>query len=151
MFSEMMHRIAMGLPVETSWLTPRLTLALVKKQGVIRLAPAMWPTDPKINPDSRHLLWAAVLLADRKMFLEVETVLTMELMEKAGTIRTGVIPDVESLVLAWLDALLQLAPDATYRAQLNANIHATLPSRYQYPPGAAPSHPCPPSLGSNAP
>ena len=39
-----------------------LEIALVKKMGVISLPYQFWHGDRKINPSSKHLLWAAILV-----------------------------------------------------------------------------------------
>jgi hypothetical protein len=39
-------------------------LAMTKKLAVIKLPPAFWMQDPKINPRADHLYWTALLLGD---------------------------------------------------------------------------------------
>ena len=66
MFAEMVAGLAQGrLPAAAS-LRQRFDMALTKKMGVVRLPPAFWPEDPKINPRTAHLFWAALLLQDRE-------------------------------------------------------------------------------------
>lgn len=66
MFSEMVAQLNKGqLPVEKE-LRARLEAAVVKKMGVLKTPYLCWSSDTKINPLTKHMLWAAILLGDRE-------------------------------------------------------------------------------------
>lgn len=53
-------------------------MALTKKLAIISLPPAFWENDPKRNPDSRYLLWAAVLLQDIEGYRTTQSIMDAE-------------------------------------------------------------------------
>lgn len=71
-----LHRAKMPEPGN---LAKRFDFALTKKTGVLRLPPAFWMNDPKINPRTDHLFWAALLLLDRSRIDMALSVLETEL------------------------------------------------------------------------
>ena len=62
MFSKMIELLKRGkLPSPEELRARRLKTATIKKSGVLQQPNPCWSNDPKINPDSVHLLWAAIL------------------------------------------------------------------------------------------
>lgn len=84
MFSEMIAALRNGDAPEPVSLQIRFDFAMIKKLGVIKLPPAFWVRDPKINPRSDHLFWAALLLNDRARIDMALSVLAVELAEMPG-------------------------------------------------------------------
>lgn len=81
MFSEMVANLAKGSLPESSALRQRFDIAVTKKLGVVRLPASFWMDDPKINPRSDHLFWAALLTQDRQRIDLALAVLAAELNE----------------------------------------------------------------------
>ena len=71
-----------GAGCRTSRLRRRLDMAMTKKMGIVRLPPAFWPADPKINPRADHLFWASLLLLDRQRIDLALAVLAAEQAER---------------------------------------------------------------------
>jgi hypothetical protein len=67
MFTAMINSLKNGELPAPKELKARLPPALVKKSGVLQQPRPCWSNDPKINPDSVHLLWAAILLEDHEL------------------------------------------------------------------------------------
>lgn len=82
MFEEMVSQLKNGIMPEPDLLHKRFDRALVKKLAVLKTPYPFWPADKKINPSSKELLWAAVLLEDRESFLLLEGIIATELAEK---------------------------------------------------------------------
>ena len=56
----------------------RFRVAVIKKEGVIKLPYHFWSADQKINPLTKHLLWVAVLLEDREAFSHIAGIVAWE-------------------------------------------------------------------------
>ncbi len=82
MFTEMITTLARDGQPDPARLRQRFRLALTKKLAVVRLPPAFWVQDPKINPRADHLFWAALLLDDREGLDLVSSVIAVELAEQ---------------------------------------------------------------------
>ncbi|GEM_PF-1129022 len=125
MFTEMVAALARGEEPDPVRLRQRFRIALTKKLAVVRLPPAFWVRDPKINPRADHLLWAALLLGDREGVALVSSVLALELTESR---RQG--PGAEEMT-ARLDELavelLRLVP-AECRGRLQRQVECLLAS-----------------------
>ncbi len=78
MFSEMITALRNNRLPEPDVLLTRFDFALTKKLGIVKLPPAFWMQDPKINPRSDHLFWAALLLKDKKRIDMVLSVIAVE-------------------------------------------------------------------------
>ena len=66
MFEQMVSDLKNEKLPESTLLRKRFEAALVKKLGVIKTPYSFWPVDKKINPSTKELLWAAVLLHDKE-------------------------------------------------------------------------------------
>ena len=82
MFTEILNDLERGKVPDLHLLGRRFDLAMTKKLGVIKLPPAFWMQDPKINPRSDHLLLAALLLGDRERWDLALSALAVEIAEK---------------------------------------------------------------------
>lgn len=86
MFSGLVQDLGKGLlPADLLSLKKRFSLALIKKQGVLKLPYHFWTTDSKINPSSEHLLWVVFLLGDCESFTQVESLIVHEIAEQLPT------------------------------------------------------------------
>lgn len=81
MFSDMVAGLNREVMPDPVLLAKRFDIAITKKLGVVKLPPAFWMQDPKINPRSDHLLWAALLTLDRKRIELALAVLAVEIAE----------------------------------------------------------------------
>lgn len=82
MFSKMITSLQAGVMPPVEPLAQLLRVALVKKQGVLQQPPACWSSDPKINPDSVHLVWAAVLNGRQEELISAEALVINEFLAR---------------------------------------------------------------------
>lgn len=127
MFAEMIAVIQnKGVP-EPHILQKRYDFAMTKKMGIVKLPPAFWMQDPKINPRSDHLFWAALLLKDRNRIDMALSVIAVELAEtismKGGDVRQSV----DSRASALVEELLAQIADASMRHQLEQELNVLIP------------------------
>ncbi len=106
MFADMMAELARGEEPDPDRLRGRFRAALTKKLAVVRLPPCFWMNDPKINPRSDHLLWAALLLDDRQGVELVASAIAVELAERGG----GEPVDLGQRLRTLADELLRMVP-----------------------------------------
>jgi hypothetical protein len=119
MFREILESLKEGVLPSAGSLRRRLTLALVKKTGILQQPRACWSNDPKINPEARHMLWAAVILEDDEAIGLAAGLLSLEL--HAG--HPGYAhSEIRAEVLRQLCALSDLAPNHESRRMLQARI-----------------------------
>ena len=78
MFTQIFAALEQGEVPDPELLQRRFDLAMTKKLGVVKLPPAFWIQDPKINPRADHLLQAALLLGDRERCDMAVSVLAVE-------------------------------------------------------------------------
>lgn len=105
MFTQIFTELEQGKPVNHDLLQRRFDLAITKKFGVIKLPPAFWMQDSKINPRADHLLQAALLLGDRERYGLAVSALAVEIAEKSNG------QPLQQVVREITDALLTKAPD----------------------------------------
>ena len=82
MFNQMVSDLKLGILPEEYPLRKRFEAAIIKKMGVIRTPYSFWPADKKINPSTKELLWASVLLNDQENYRMIEAFISSELEEK---------------------------------------------------------------------
>ena len=117
MFAEMIGQLKKGeLPAQGS-IRARLDAAITKKLGILKTPYLCWSSDPKINPVTKHLFWAAVLLGDREKISLVEGIAMAE-REAAG----GNEQDLHAILQAWLAELSDLEPEKGQVAALVENL-----------------------------
>jgi hypothetical protein len=119
MFQEMLMSLKEGVLPPAASLRRRLALALVKKSGILQQPRPCWSNDPKINPEARHLLWAAVIIEDVEAIGLAAGLLSLEI--QAGH------PDeahseIRAEVSRQLHALSELMPNHELRRVLQARI-----------------------------
>jgi len=102
MFSEMVSDLSRGKLPEPVSLRKRFDAAITKKLGIVRLPRTFWMNDPKINPRSDHLFWAALLLKDRQRIDLVLAVIAAEIAEE------GQADSTQDLLATRVSALLDL-------------------------------------------
>ena len=99
MFTQIFAALEQGEAPDVELLQRHFDLAMTKKIGVVKLPPAFWMQDSKINPRADHLLQAALLLGDRERCDLAVSVLAVEIAEqKTGqTLKQSVLGIIESL------------------------------------------------------
>ncbi len=124
MFDDLETTLQRGELPDPVFLRGRFRAALTKKLAVVKLPAAFWSGDPKINPRSDHLLWAALLLADREGVSLVSSVIAAEIAEKSPG------DDLEQLlderISRYTQSLLALAPSREFREELARSFSALL-------------------------
>lgn len=78
MFTDLFQEISRGNMPDPDQLRRLFDIAMTKKLGVVKLPPSFWMQDPKINPRTDHLLWAALLLEDAERLALVFSALAVE-------------------------------------------------------------------------
>jgi len=127
MFDEMVSLLKQGEMVQSGLLRKRFDRALIKKLGVIKTPYSFWSSDKKINPSSKELLWAAILLNDTKNYKIVEAVISSELAEKLSA--KGMQKSIEALsnqasglMQDYIAEFLELAPSETFKKKLLQHV-----------------------------
>ena len=82
MFTQIFAALERGEAPDLELLQRHFDLAMTKKLGVVKLPPAFWMQDSKINPRADHLLQAALLLGDRERCDLAVSVLAVETAEQ---------------------------------------------------------------------
>lgn len=133
MFSEMVAGLALGQLPDEGLLRRRFDMAMTKKMGIVRLPPALWPGDPKINPRADHLFWASLLLRDRQRIDLALAVLAAEQAERlrsASADQEGLAGEARKL----LQRLFAQIGDAQLREAFRGELARTVP---EWLPGEA--------------
>lgn len=123
MFTEMLTGLEKGVLPDSVLLRKRFDVAMTKKLGVVKLPPAFWMQDPKINPRADHLLWAALLLGNRDCVEMARTVIAAELAEQKTNTEGASIDDLDRVVHTCAEQLLDLVSG---HGPLIRQIHALL-------------------------
>jgi len=127
MFDEMVSLLKKGEMVQLDLLRKRFDLALIKKIGVIKTPYSFWSADKKINPASKELLWAVILLEDKKDYMLVEGIITTELDERqkvSGQNYNN--PSVQQVIDVFIREFFQLSPSVKFRKFLEQKVKHTL-------------------------
>ena len=128
MFIQMVSDLQSGKLPDNIFLRKRFEAALIKKMGVIRTPYSFWPGDTKINPLSKHLLWAAILLQDNPNSKVIEAIITTELEEKQRakgqpeSMQT-LTAKVNQLIQHYHNEFIQLAPNETFKNTLQRLVN----------------------------
>ena len=115
MFSGMVADLERGVLPDIGLLRGRCHAAVTKKLAVVRLPPAYWEKDPKRNPDTRHLLWAVLLVQESDLFEVIKGIILMEQAEGEGL-------SAEDYFQKGLSELLALAPDHRFQELLRNQV-----------------------------
>ena len=102
----MIEQLKKGELPSQGYVRARLDVAITKKLGILKTPYLCWSSDPKINPVTKHLFWAAVLMGDREKINLIEG-LTMAERETAGRDEQ----DFQAILKAWLSELSDLEPE----------------------------------------
>ncbi len=111
----------------------RFDTAMIKKMGVIRTPYSFWPADRKINPHTKELLWAAILLNDRENYRMIEAIISSELTEKQRARGLQMSShdfnqEAEQAMQDYIAEFLGLAPSETFTKVLQQKVLATTQS-----------------------
>lgn len=133
MFEQMVSDLRNEKLPETTLLRKRFEAALIKKLGVIRTPYSFWPADTKINPPSKQLFWAAVLLHDLENLRMIEAIISSELEEKqkakGGHENMHVISNkVQQLINDYGHEFIELAPTETFKKNLRHKLEKLIPA-----------------------
>lgn len=126
MFSEMVAELNRGREPEPGPLRKRFDFALIKKTAAVRLPPSFRTGDPKINPRSDHLFWAALLLMDRERIDLALAVMAAEAAEKNGSAGAWR-PAAEMHVRTLITSFFRQIPDRTVRRRLRRELGRVIP------------------------
>lgn len=128
MFSEMIAGLNRSILPEPVSLAKRFDFALTKKHGVVKLPPAFWMQDTKINPRSDHLLWAALLLLDRTRIEMALSVLAMEVAEISHTTGADYGDMLAQKVSGATEQLLEQLADPSQRDTFVKDLQKVMPN-----------------------
>ncbi len=129
MFDEMVTLLKQGKMVQPDLLRKRFDRALIKKLGVIKTPYSFWPADKKINPSSKELLWAAVLLDDKENYKMIEAIISSELEEqlRARGLQSSInelAQKVEQTMQDYIVEFIELAPSEKFKKNLQQKLLA---------------------------
>lgn len=120
MFSEMIASLKKGEMPSVENLRTKLQPAMVKKSGVLQQPRMCRSNDPKINPDSIHMLWAAILLGDQEL---IDVVAGMIFVEQENDLDGLTSEKDREMVLEKISGLLALAPNSDFKNVLIEKIN----------------------------
>jgi hypothetical protein len=135
MFSEMIAAVNNNVDPEPISLQKRFDFALTKKLGIVKLPPAFWMQDPKINPRSDHLFWAALLLKDRNRIDMALSVIAVELAEAISLKGDECRQRVENKAYELVEELLEQFSDVDVRQQFKQELHELVPEWFELASG----------------
>ncbi len=127
MFSEMLSALHTGRRPDADTLGKRYDYAMTKKLGVVKLPPAFWTEDPKINPPVEQLFWAALLLLDRERIDLALSVMAVETAEKKPVDRAEASLDMEDRARELVGKLLKQFADPRARQEFARDLHSIVP------------------------
>jgi hypothetical protein len=130
MFSQMIADVQNGLLPAAEALRSRLQVAMVKKLAMLRLPRQFHHNDPKINPDTEHMLWAAILLEDADAVQTLEMILFTEAQtrheaQRGALAACRIPPEPAAVVAASLQRLARLAAGEELNKLLKYKIKKT--------------------------
>ena len=129
MFNQMVSDLELGILPEEYPLRKRFEAAIIKKMGVIRTPYSFWPADRKINPSTKELLWASVLLNDQENYRMIEAFISTELEEKLRArglqnSSNDLTHMAEQTLQDYIAEFLGLAPSETFKKILQQKVAA---------------------------
>jgi len=127
MFSEMIADLNRSKMPDPAILATRFDFAMIKKMGIVRLPPAFRMQDPKINPRSEHLFWAALLLMDRSRVETALSIIAVELTENSATKKKDCQILLERKIGEMVDGLLMEISDPVQRMDFRKGILQVFP------------------------
>ncbi len=127
MFSTMIEDLKQGIEPAPGPLRLRLQAALVKKLAMMRLHREFHHNDSKINPNSEHMLWAAILLENNEAMETLVTILITEAHDRHEAQRGAMDarstpPDLAEVLDASLGDLLAMGTDTKLNQLLKQKI-----------------------------
>jgi len=130
----MVSDLKLGILPEEYLLRKRFEAAIIKKMGVLRIPYSFWPTDTKINPPAKQLLWAAILLHDIENCKILEAIISTELEEKQWAKGQPGDPHdlgikIQILLNDYIKEFIELGPDENFRDDLRRGINELFPER----------------------
>jgi hypothetical protein len=133
MFDQMISDLKKGVIPDNYPLRNRFETAMVKKMGVIRTPYSFWPADRKINPSTKELLWAAILLHDNENYRIIEAIISSELEEKQRakglqTSSNDLNHKAEQVMQDYITEFFRLAPSETFTKVLQQKVQTTTQS-----------------------
>lgn len=78
MFSQMISDLKNNLLPEKKRLRGIMHIAMIKKEAVLTLPTPFQVSDPKINPNAKHMVWASILLEDTELFAITKSIFITE-------------------------------------------------------------------------
>ena len=126
MFSEIIKLLKRGKLPSPEELQIRLKPAMVKKSGVMQQPRLCWSNDPKINPDSVHMLWAAILLEDHGLISMAVGMIFIEEGNELDVLTPG---KGRELILEKGSGLLALAPTPDFKIILAEKVNRAAGSK----------------------
>lgn len=127
MFTTLIEDLKQGNKPDLKALRQRLQLALIKKKAMMRLQPQFRHNDTKINPESRHMLWAALLVDDQESVTTLLDIMITEAYDcfeaRRGAMGASTTPpSLEELLTDTLQRLLATATDPSTKSLLKEKI-----------------------------
>lgn len=131
MFSDMVSSLKKGEVADLNILRKRFDTALVKKIAVISTPYSFWTSDPKINPPTKELIWAAILLQDSDNYKLLTGIVATETNEKnrasgQNAESSGNISESKKITGSIIEEFLTLAPTENFRKLLKRKLDNTL-------------------------
>ena len=133
MFDEMISQLKNGEFVPKGLLRKRFDGAMVKKLGVLKTPYSFWPSDKKINPSAKELLWAAILLEDKGDLRLTEGIIATEVAEKHNAsgqylLSSNIAEMSRKVTSTYIDEFLDLATSKKFRKYLADRFESLLTS-----------------------
>lgn len=127
----MVEELTRGAVPDRALLEKRFDAAMTKKLAVVKLPPAFWSQDPKINPRADLLFWASILIGDLQRIELAISVIAAELEEKSKKKQYDFQQVLAATVRGMSDDLLAVVNDTVFRQELKQRLHGFLHEYFQ--------------------
>ena len=127
MFSDMLAVLQSNRLPDSGTLQKRFDFAMTKKLGILKLPPAYWMQDPKINPRTEDLFWASLLLKDRERIDLALFVMSAEQAASSRGGREGYRLETDEHAQKLVEELLLQFSDIEIRNQLRQDLSIIVP------------------------